>query len=1009
MNPLDAVQSKINQPNPLDAIGSSTPVASNPLDAALGNSSTNPLDQPVRTEKPGEAQRMGEGEAWYSKPLTTYVGIPEFREGAGPVERSVEKFASGLTSPLSVGLMLVTGGLGGLAEAGAAEAGEGAITSLAGRAGEAVLNTLPRETALKVASASNVVSKLANLGFTGQQIAGVARAVPRIGDAWKAGDWDTVQEMTTDALLSGAMAAASTYHFARSLKGGKATEPTWTGDKDVIAASQQPTRAAGEQANRFERANAALIKNSLMDQAARLYHEAGGDNVTLEKWRQEIEADSDVKPTQKLKYGTLLQKAQNLPADVKVLSAQLKNDYAKDWQELQTIGKVDPTSPGRANYAGQHTYKPQDDSSSLQYVGKLTKSPGFIKARTYDTIVDAVHDGFEPKEVGLTASRAEYIRSLGGMRGAIAAEEELLKQRADDDRPMAIAPASIQNIDGKKVVAAPTPASSTDVITINGKPYYDVSDYREGPDVFSRYRFRTNDEDGKPVFDRVNLLIHPQYLDKINQAFDDHSWFRTNPIMKAALGVSTEAKKSLLSFSPFHWTTEYLRGIQMGLNPIEALNPESLTENSLAVKSKFAPMTTLQNAKGMADYAEGLAEHSTLINRIPVAGKMLSAVENKLFGANGYIDRLKGASFEKVVNQIAKRNPGWSDDQVQFQASKIVDAAFGGLNYKMLGMSMNSRDALRLVMLAPDFTGSQLLFGKYGFDPGGSVVQQSLGRIALYNFAVARVLNLLISQNLHMEHPFSVVSPDEKKLFSIRTMPADLAHALTDFRGFASNRLNPVLGRTGLELLTQRDSQGKVVTTQKEILDLLRNVLPIPIQPFTPVKREETNWEGAARGLGIGVQNNPSTADLLAGKLASNHSESGPVDSDKLAHHQAVLRYEDDLRDGKIQSADLFDAHEAGTLTKKDVVAIRDNVRDTKGMDAATARLYTRSIHLPIKDLLQVWDVATPPEKAGLEKLLMKKRAAYLKTANENETLAERQHDPVYKRLRDLYPNEPPW
>jgi hypothetical protein len=37
--------------------------------------------------------RMGEGEAWYSKPLTTsLLGIPEYREGAGPIERGAEKF-----------------------------------------------------------------------------------------------------------------------------------------------------------------------------------------------------------------------------------------------------------------------------------------------------------------------------------------------------------------------------------------------------------------------------------------------------------------------------------------------------------------------------------------------------------------------------------------------------------------------------------------------------------------------------------------------------------------------------------------------------------------------------------------------------------------------------------------------------------------------------------------------------------------------------------------------------
>jgi hypothetical protein len=666
------------------------------------------------------------------------------------------------------------------------------------------------------------------------------------------------------------------------------------------------------------------------------------------------------------------------------------------------MGKVNPASPGRTNYAGQHQYVPNDPDSNLQYTGKLTKTPGFIKARTFDTIVDAVHEGFEPKELGLAASRADYIRSLGGMRGAMAAEAELENQTDEDGRPLGINPARVRTLEGRKVLAVPAninPAT-TDVITIDGKPYWDVSDYKPGPDVFNRYRFRTNDENGDPVFDRVNELVHPDYLDKINQAFDDHSWFRQTPILNAALSLSTEAKKSLLSFSPFHWTTQYLRGIQMGLNPVEALNPKPLTPDSLAVKSKFGPVLGLQNSRGLADYEEGLAAHSSLINKLPVAGKILSTVEDKLFGSNGYIDRLKGSTYEKVVDQITKRNPTWSQDQIQFQSSKIVDAAFGGLNYKMLGVSMNSRDALRLVMLAPDFTGSQLLFGKYGLEPGGSVVQQSFAKIALYNFAVARVLNLMVSGQPHLEHPFSVVSPDEKKLYSIRTMPQDIAHALTDPRGFISNRLNPITGRTGLEWLTGRDSQGKAVTAQKEMLDLLRNVLPIPSQGFLP-GREQGVGEGIARGLGIGVEDNRSSAERLAIQLASNHSESGPVDQSNLARHQSIIKLEDAMRSGAANSR-LTEAFQAGHISRRDKEAVIKNVHETKDMDAASARLYTRASRLPMKDFLSVLDVSTPQEKMTIEPLLVRKRNNYIKNANENMSMAERQNDPVYQRLQRM-------
>src|SRR6266850_994694 len=65
-------------------------------------------------------ERFGEGESFLSRPLTTYFGIPEYREGAGGIEKGVEKTLSALTSPVSLGLLIATGGTSAIADAGAA-------------------------------------------------------------------------------------------------------------------------------------------------------------------------------------------------------------------------------------------------------------------------------------------------------------------------------------------------------------------------------------------------------------------------------------------------------------------------------------------------------------------------------------------------------------------------------------------------------------------------------------------------------------------------------------------------------------------------------------------------------------------------------------------------------------------------------------------------------------------------------------------------------------------------
>jgi hypothetical protein len=1216
-------------PNPIDATlggssASATPPTQNPIDSALRN----PIDQ----DSDGEAQRLGEGQSWLTKPLqTSLFGVGEYRQGATGIEKGVEKFASGLLSPVSIGLMLVTGGLGSLAEAGAATAGEEAATSLSAQA----LSKLAPETAASVAKAAGVVSKLANAGFTGQQILAIADKEPLLAQAIKDGNSDKAMELGTSMLLEGVAARLSTQHLMKMMN--PTGEPVWTQDKDVIAASQQPQQLAGAKALAFRKANEALIKNTPLDMAARLYHEAGQDPATLERWRQEIVDDNNIKPAIQQKYDTLLKQAQNLPDEVKKLSSQLRVDYATDLTDLKAAGKFHPNSNGAPNYAGQHKYVFEDEGgSSLRYTGlrKLTKSPEFTKPRSFDTVVDAIKAGYEPKEIGLAGAREEYIRNLGEMHGAIDADNKVISQTADDNRPVGIDPARVRVIDGKKVIpveqgaevgaigerradadtrqriddmtpeereqairglrpgettlkpsafrmtdeqhrpedflrrvvgkaatedeikaavvkegasdleiqnlrdaykagqkiepvqvtvdkngdvvdssglhrayaamqagiekipverrtlkepraanSEPAPGkwpsgldpiadkqiigraiaevtkavpgipatigfdelgpkaqqqvikraldmkvdektansptatavrkpslapSGAKVIAHNGKLYWNVDDYQPGPDTFKRWRYRTTDKYGNAVFDSANTLIHPDYHEQIMQAFQDNSWFRKNPIMRSLLGASMNAKASLLTASPFHWNTMWQRGIQMGLSPLEALRPNEITPDRLAVTAKYGPTLSVANQRSLV--AEGLASNK-LINKLPGVGKLMGNLEERLFGGGGYIDRLKADAFDKVTAQIAKRHTNWTGDQVQFASSKIVDAAFGGLNWKMLGASMNGVDALRLIALAPDFTGSQVLFAKHGVEPGGSVIGQSLMRIALYNFGVARALNMLTTGQLHVEHPFSVVSPDGKKIYSIRTMPQDILHAMTDPRGFAYNRVNPLLVRTSIEAITGRDEQGKQADYQKQLHDLLRNVLPISSQNFVPSFRREGEGIGTSvlRSVGVNSEPNTTSAYKLSSQLASGKSESGPVDTDKLEHHQHVLQMEDALRSGALKPEDLNAAIEHQTISIDDAKQIWENYKVTQGMDEYNARLYTRATRLPMKDFFQVWDVATPAEKQVLLPLLEKKGKDYLRTSQKKMVQTERDSDPTYKRVRRDLAHLPLW
>lgn len=998
-------------------------------------------EQPTQQGTPGgdEGERMGEGESAFTRPLTTYLGIPEYRQGAGGVERGAEKFLSGLTSPLSLGLMLVTGGLGGLAEAGAATGAEELATatapealSLAGRAGSQVLSRLAPETAASVAKAAGTIEKLANAGFTYQQIRDVVKAAPRIGDAIKAGDTDTAAEMITQAALGTVAAGLSTAHLLR----GQGDAPVWTKEKEAIGAADQQRQTWGSQAVKFAEDHKQLIKDKPLDMAAMVYHEAGGTArdsgplregqistmQQLRQWRDTVADDKTIKPEVRDRWTGIIDQAMNLPDPLKQLSGELSGKYADVWKMYQDRGIVHDNSEGRADYAGPHIYDQENEGASNVSDRRIRRDPQHLKQRTFDNVVDALQAGFEPTQ-GLAEAHTEYLRQVGQKMGHYEAEQALLTQRGEDGMPIAVSPAAIRNV--KEVIPAREGAELKTVGTKEGLPimglsqpeldrlpvdkifqdekgnyYLDVSDYKNGPDVFTRRRMIAKDENGKPVTINKPLMIHPDYLDQVNQAFGDTSWFRQHPLFGALLKGSQVAKSSLLSLSPFHWTTEYLRGIQMGLDPLEAMNPAKLTPDSVAVTDKFAPTLSMRSgdrAAGIDDFREGLASGRGIIGKIPGIGPILNAVEEKLFGANGYIDRLKGATYEKVKAQISARHPNWSNDQVQFASGRMVDAAYGGLNYKMLGLSMNSVDAARLLMLAPDFTGSQVLFAKYGFEPGGSVVSKSLGRIALYNFAVAQALNLLVTGKVRLDHPFGVVSPDDQKTWSMRTMPQDIMHGLTDPQGFAYNRLNPLITRTGWEAITGRDEQGKKADAEKQLHDLLRNVLPIPSQNFIPSFRREGESVGTGilRGAGFTPLQNRTTAETTARELASDRSPSGPVKPEQLERHQTVIDLENKLASKEIDMEAVDAALKAGKISRKDLTDIQKNLRETQLMGQADARLYRYASRLPVDDFLKVWSVATPPERRDLRPLLLKKYQAYTKEAVPS--------DPVYQRLRAIF------
>jgi hypothetical protein len=973
---------------PTTAAPVQAPSESDPFAAyVVGHENANETVKPPALSDPDEST-IGKIWDWANTPL-----LDLHRQGASGVEHGAETFASGLTSPLSIGLLLLTGGLGSLAEG----------------AGATAIESFSPEIAEAVKPAADVISKLMQAGFTGQQIYSVAQAVPRVSDAIKAGDYDSALDFGTQAILGGVAAGISAKGLAERFGKGQFEFP---GDKEAIGAHQHAAENANLTAKNFEDANKNLILNKPLDMAAQLYHEAGGDVAVLDRQRQEILDSPKVSDTMKGKYDVLFKQAANLPDEVKAVSDQIRADYAQgdySLERAQQIGMLDPEKEGRVNYAGTHSYVPEDaDASDVRPPGTAgTKSPAFTKARTFDTLADAVKEGYEPTDIGLAGARTKYIRQFGQAEGLRAAEQSLQTSKAEDGAPIGVNPAKVRIVDGVRAIPLPQGAdlaklTDADRIVYNDvdKPYLDVSDYKQGPDKFKMFRIAQTmfDEEGErqPVFEKANLLIHPDYVKPVMQAFQDTSWFKQNPITKGLLAASTEAKKSLLSFSPFHWATEGERGLQMGLSPSEVFKPPQIDPDGIAMfKGTKYGLTIMGDsmARSLAD--EGVASGgSHLINKIPVVGNLLKQAEDQLFG--NYIPRLKAASFEKVVDQLSKKNPSWGEAEVMTRASKIVNGAFGGINWRQLGVSMTSQDALRLAFLAPDFTGSQLMFAHAGLEPGGSVVWQSMARIALYNMMAAQTINLLNTGSVHMDHPFGVVSQDGKNVYSIRTMPEDIAHYLTDPRGSLYNRMNPITSKPAVEFLSGKDQSGRNASYGQQLGDLLKNVVPITFQGAIP-RPDQTVVSQFGRGAGIQTTQNRSVAENLAIQKMSARSPEGRVEQGQLESHQLANQMVDQVRNHEIGTPEIMQALMDGKITRNQAARIVK--------ESVLPPLAGRVSSLPLNDALDVYSMATNAEKATLWLEMQRKVAAFRKTEIKTKTPQQIQY--LNNRIQTILQSPP--
>jgi len=508
-----------------------------------------------------------------------------------------------------------------------------------------------------------------------------------------------------------------------------------------------------------------------------------------------------------------------------------------------------------------------------------------------------------------------------------------------------------------------------------------------------------------PVLLKSDMVVHPDAAEYVSRRLGvDSQGLGDNTIGKALLKANREGKGLLLFGSPFHVAQEGLRALMTGVSPF-GIDRWDLSADPVLRNGVENGLTLGKDYRGLSAFTDGqLAGHSALLSKVPVVNRIQSGLNSFLF--DRYIPSLKSRAYRSLVGRYTEAYPDWAPDKVAQTAAADTNERFGGINYKRLGRAAATQNWFKLAALAPDWIEGEARAIARPFGMEGKIARVDMLRAVAGLWGAARVLNYLTTGNFHNEAPFGVaVKGDDgkEKIYSIRTLPTDMLHAVSDPVGFVQGRFSPLV-KTGTEVVSGRDDQGRKLQKPGLAFDLLRSVAPIPLQTavktLTGATADISTPDQVAKAAGLTVYPYKSEAQRLADTLASDRNEGGPVDPAKLRQHRLALRIEESARLGEITPMEISQLARESGLAPSDFKAIETHLKETRNMDPEQAGLYLRAARLPMPDFLKVYDAATVAEKNVLQPLLLRKSQKYITNARKEMTVGQQASDPTLQRLQ---------
>lgn len=607
---------------------------------------------------------------------------------------------------------------------------------------------------------------------------------------------------------------------------------------------------------------------SKRDQAAiSKWVDAGGDLTVLQQ------GYADTKPEYKQAYAD----AMHLSGDLLIAAQNVRNYFESRLQEAIDAGVL---QDGVEDYIHRiYEKKPNAQKAMIAHVQSalLKTNPALAKKRVFQFDWEAEKMGYKPVqsfiprivqyEVSLSKAIAarNFVKRVVGFHDAAGNKVDGLM--AADGRP-------VLDVAGLGIPVTDAAGNAATLIKPSWmpekgtKPENRRDDYvtREYP-ALRKWRWASKDSAGNPIFVQGDLKVHPDAVGRLDALLERSKvrYGRYPRLGRLVLGASSTVKQTMLDFSGFHPVQVTVHGMEHKIMPWKIIKEIDFTDPH--VDGLLKGGVTLGGDYYQDIAREGLVGRS-LSRMIPFVGHWMDSYHQWLF--QDYIPRLKMSMALKAIERNQRRYSNelstgkMKMDEVYAQTAREANAAFGELNYIMMERSQTMRDLSRIVFLAPDFLEARGRFAAQAALRGGGDIKSAdywkrlgpLGsneqRMALFlgaatMYLLARAVNKMVDDQYHFEpeNAFSVVH--KGKSYSLRTVQGDILHLLEHPLQFWMSRLNPVYGRTLLEMATGRDYFGRKRSALEQAWDAVSTVIPISLRS----NRERKLWESLLNGMGV--------------------------------------------------------------------------------------------------------------------------------------------------------------